>query len=100
MDRHYFNPTPDTIYTNKGGGSYICLEAEVCRLLSFEPTIKSVTSGTFMRCHLLCKYQINGLSNGRISTKFSSIKTCGNGCPFVVSLYEFAHVYFTISLTL
>ena len=28
MDRHYFNPTPDTIYTNKGGGSYICLEAE------------------------------------------------------------------------
>ena len=28
MDRHYFNPTPNTIYTNKGGGSYICLEAE------------------------------------------------------------------------
>ena len=28
MDRHYFNPTPDMIYTNKGGGSYICLEAE------------------------------------------------------------------------
>ena len=28
MDKHYFNPTPDTIYTNKGGGSYICLEAE------------------------------------------------------------------------
>ena len=28
MDRHYFNPTPDTIYTNKGGGSYIRLEAE------------------------------------------------------------------------
>ena len=28
MHRHYFNPTPDTIYTNKGGGSYICLEAE------------------------------------------------------------------------
>ena len=28
MDRHYFNPTPDTIYTNKGGGSYICLGAE------------------------------------------------------------------------
>ena len=28
MDRHYFNPTPDTIYTNKGGGSYICLEAK------------------------------------------------------------------------
>ena len=27
MDRHYFNPTPDTIYTNKVGGSYICLEA-------------------------------------------------------------------------
>ena len=26
MDRHYFNPTPDMIYTNKGGGSYICLE--------------------------------------------------------------------------
>ena len=28
MDRHYFNHTPNTIYTNKGGGSYICLEAE------------------------------------------------------------------------
>ena len=28
MDRHYFNPTPDTIYVNKGGGSYICIEAE------------------------------------------------------------------------
>ena len=28
MDRHYFNPTPDTIYRGKGGGSYICLEAE------------------------------------------------------------------------
>ena len=28
MARHYFNPTPDTIYTNKGGGSYICLEAD------------------------------------------------------------------------
>ena len=28
MDRHYFNPTPDTIYVNKGGGSYICLETE------------------------------------------------------------------------
>ena len=28
MERHYFNPTPDTTYENKGGGSYICLEAE------------------------------------------------------------------------
>ena len=28
MGRHYFNPTPDTIYWGKGGGSYICLEAE------------------------------------------------------------------------
>ena len=28
MDRHYFNPTPDMIYWGKGGGSYICLEAE------------------------------------------------------------------------
>lgn len=28
MERYYFNPTPGTIYTNKGGGSYICLEAE------------------------------------------------------------------------
>ena len=28
MERHYFNPTPDTTYENKGGGSYICLAAE------------------------------------------------------------------------
>lgn len=28
MDKHYFNLTPDTMYTNKGGGSYICLGAE------------------------------------------------------------------------
>ena len=27
MERYYFNPTPGTIYTNKGGGSYICLSA-------------------------------------------------------------------------
>ena len=28
MYRHNFNPTPGTIYDYKGGGSYICFEAE------------------------------------------------------------------------
>ena len=32
MDRHYFNPTPDTIYWGKGGGSYICLHNRVGQL--------------------------------------------------------------------
>ena len=27
MNRHYFNPTPGTVYENKGGSSYICFSA-------------------------------------------------------------------------
>ena len=41
MDRHYFNPTPDTIYTNKGGGSYICPEAEGHFRAKFQRVSKS-----------------------------------------------------------
>ena len=44
MNKHYFNPTPGTIYENKGGGSYICLsrsghfEAEFQRLSKYKWT--------------------------------------------------------------
>ena len=41
-----------------------------------------------LKSRLLRKYQINGLSNGRVSEKLVSVKTCGKGCPWVVSLYE------------
>ena len=45
-------------------------------------------------------YQPNGLCNGRVSSEVSAINTFGNGCPLVVSLYEFTQAYFTTSLTL
>ena len=45
MDRYYFNPTHNTIYTNKGGGSYICLEAEGHFRAKFQRIIKYKWTG-------------------------------------------------------
>ena len=49
MHRHYFNPTPDTIYTNKGGGSYICLEAEGHFRAKFQRVSKYKWTGSARR---------------------------------------------------
>ena len=36
-----------------------------------------------LKSRLLRKYQINGLSNGRVSEKLVSVKTCGKDCCIV-----------------
>ena len=52
MERHYFNPTPDTTYENKGGGSYICLEAEGQHRAKFQRISKYKWTFTAHGCQM------------------------------------------------
>jgi hypothetical protein len=51
-NRHYFNPTPGTIYENKGGGSYICLSRSGHYEAEFQRMSKSKWTFTAHGCQM------------------------------------------------